>query len=86
MRLAVSVVTWRQAESLLALERLLLGEAGADLPQHRHGALGPFGAALPLVGEGEVLDVILGDLGLNAHLLLSGRPTAGPSRGRSVPR
>jgi hypothetical protein len=59
-----------------ALQRPFSGETGADLPQYRHGALGPFGAAAPLVGEGDVLDVVPGVSGLNRHSLLSERRQA----------
>jgi len=38
-------------------ERALAREALPNLPQHRHGALGPIGAAAPFVREREILDV-----------------------------
>ena len=48
-----------------ALERLHLGEAGADVAQHRHRALGPFDAAVALLGQVQILDVVRG-----LHLIL----------------
>ena len=69
-----------------ALERLLLGEAGPDLPQHRHGPLGPLGPSLALVRQADVTDVVFRDFGLHAHELLIAPPTADPSRGRCAPR
>ena len=45
---------------LPAGEGALLREARAHLAQHLHGALGPLGAAAPLLGEREVLDVVGG--------------------------
>src|SRR6185312_4136441 len=50
-----------------ALERALLGEPGADLSQHRHGSLGPLGAAPTLIRQDNVLDVVCGHRGLYAH-------------------
>jgi hypothetical protein len=47
-------------------ERLLAGEALADLAQDRHGALGPLRAAAPFVGEVETLDIV-GDSGGRGH-------------------
>src|SRR6185437_10705544 len=41
----------------LAGQWLLLLEARANLPEHLHGALGPLGAPLSVVGEGNVPDV-----------------------------
>jgi hypothetical protein len=43
---------------LQAREGLLLLEAGPDLTQHRHVAVGPLDAQPTLVGEAEVMDVV----------------------------
>ena len=51
-----------------ALERLLLREPGADVAQHRHRPLGPLDAAMALLGQLQVLDVMR-----DLHLLF-GRP------------
>ena len=58
IRLAVSVVTCRQAAMVTPLQRLLLGEALAHLAQHRHRLVGPIDALLALVGELQVLHVV----------------------------
>ena len=42
----------------LAAQRLLLGEALADDPQHRHLLVGPFDPAPPGLGESEVAHVM----------------------------
>ena len=60
MRLAVSVVTWRQAPIAQAGEGLLALEALADEAQDGHLALCPLDAADAFVREAEVGDVVGG--------------------------
>src|SRR2546425_6657589 len=49
------------------LFRSLAAEPLPELPQHRHRALGPLGAAAPFIGEPNVLDVVRG-FGLGRRL------------------
>ena len=57
MRFAVSVVTCMQAPMRTPSERALLGEALADAGEHRHVAVGPQNALLPLVGQVDVQNI-----------------------------
>src|SRR5690606_2234151 len=50
----------------MAGKRLLTGEALTDLPEYGHLALRPFGAEAPLVGEGEIANVVL-QIGSGRH-------------------
>ena len=58
IRLAVSVVTWRQAAMRRPAQRPLARESLADEAQDGHLALGPLDPADALVGEAEVGDVV----------------------------
>ena len=49
MRLAVSVVTCRQAVTRIPLNGLFSLKSFLDEPQHRHGGLGPFNLEFSLV-------------------------------------
>ena len=59
IRLAVSVVTCRQAEMRMPCQRPLLREALLDQVEHRHLARRPLHAEPALVGQADVLDVVI---------------------------
>ena len=61
IRLAVSLVTCRQAEMRMPFQRLVLDELLADELQDFHGLIGPFQAFLAQIGQFHALD-IAGDL------------------------
>ena len=58
-RLAVSVVTCRQAAATDAGQWALLGETLPDGGEHRHVGVGPRDALLPEVGQPEIGDVVV---------------------------